>query len=131
MTDTFGRFAATPIGPLLAARDGGLTLATTGATALASHARSDFGLDAGTVATFLDTRHGRHFADDVVNEFAAGKAIAEAIEAATVRWMAWRISPRTAHETDILRGLPYKKQQIASNLCNRDFALSLSTHPKA
>jgi hypothetical protein len=49
MTDTFGRFAATPIGPLLAARDGGLTLATTGATTLASHARSDFGLDAGTV----------------------------------------------------------------------------------
>ncbi|MCO7470506.1 hypothetical protein NJG16_10555 [Stenotrophomonas maltophilia] len=49
MTDTFGRFAATPIGPLLAARDGGLTLATTGATAPASHARSDFSLDAGTV----------------------------------------------------------------------------------
>lgn len=49
MTDTFGRFAATPIGPLLAAREGGLTLATTGATAPASHARSDFSLDAGTV----------------------------------------------------------------------------------
>lgn len=49
MTDTFGRFAATPIGPVLAARDGGLTLATTGATTLASHARSDFSLDAGTV----------------------------------------------------------------------------------
>ncbi|WP_295573911.1 hypothetical protein [uncultured Stenotrophomonas sp.] len=49
MTDTFGRFAATPIGPLLAARDGGLTLATTGAAALASHARSDFSLNAGTV----------------------------------------------------------------------------------
>jgi hypothetical protein len=65
------------------------------------------GLDAGTVATFLDTRHGRHFADDVVNELAAGKAIAEAIEAATVRWMAWRISLRTAHETGIPRGLPY------------------------
>jgi hypothetical protein len=64
-------------------------------------------LDAGTVATFLDTRHGRHFADDVVNELATGKAIAEAIEAATARWMAWRISPRTAHETGIPRGLPY------------------------
>ncbi|PJL54997.1 hypothetical protein B9Y60_06950 [Stenotrophomonas maltophilia] len=49
MTDTFGRFGATPIGPMLAARDGGLTLATTGATAPASHARSDFSLDAGTV----------------------------------------------------------------------------------
>ncbi|MEN5204055.1 hypothetical protein ABE473_06310 [Stenotrophomonas sp. TWI700] len=49
MTDTFGRFAANPIGPLLAARDGGLTLATTGATAPTSHARSDFSRDAGTV----------------------------------------------------------------------------------
>jgi hypothetical protein len=65
------------------------------------------GLDTGTVATFLDTRHSRHFADDVANELAAGKTIAEAIEAATVRWMAWRISPRTAHETGIPRGLPY------------------------
>jgi hypothetical protein len=65
------------------------------------------GLDAGTVATFLDTRHGRHFADDVANELAAGKGVAEAIDAATVRWMAWRISPRTAHETGIPRGLPY------------------------
>ncbi len=53
MTDTFGRFAATPIGPVLASRDGGLTLATTGATTLASHARSDFSLDAGTAAWSL------------------------------------------------------------------------------
>jgi hypothetical protein len=64
-------------------------------------------LDAGTVATFLDTSHGRHFGDDVVNELATGKAIAEAIEAATARWMEWRISPRIAHETGIPRGLPY------------------------
>lgn len=49
MTDTFGRFAALPIGPALAARDGGLTLSTTAATPLASHARSNFSLDAGTV----------------------------------------------------------------------------------
>jgi hypothetical protein len=69
-----------------------------------SHATS---LDVGTVATFLDTRPGRHFADDVVHELSAGKAIAEAIEAATARWMEWRISPRTAHETGIPRGLPY------------------------
>jgi hypothetical protein len=65
------------------------------------------GLDAGTVAAFLDSRHGRHFADDVVNELATGKAIAEAIEAAAAQWMAWRISPRTARETGIPRGLPY------------------------
>jgi hypothetical protein len=65
------------------------------------------GLDAETVAAFLDSRHGRHFADQVVNELTTGKAIAEAIEAAAARWMEWRISARTAHETGIPRGLPY------------------------
>lgn len=49
MTDTFGRFAALPIGPLLAARDGGLTLATTEAADLNRCARSDFALGAGVV----------------------------------------------------------------------------------
>jgi hypothetical protein len=64
-------------------------------------------LPAETVATFLDSRHGRHFADDVANELATGKVIADAIEAVTARWMGWRISARTAHETGIPRGLPY------------------------
>ncbi|MCU1123525.1 hypothetical protein ABK045_20155 [Stenotrophomonas pavanii] len=49
MADTFGRFAALPIGPLLAARDGGLTLATTDAADLNRMARSDVSQSAGTV----------------------------------------------------------------------------------
>ena len=64
-------------------------------------------LPATTVQAFLDSRHGRHFADDVSNELAAGSAMAAAINAATTTWMAWRISSRTAHETGIPRGLPY------------------------
>ena len=48
MADTFGRFAAQPIGPLLAARDGGLTLATTAAADLSRMALSDFALSTGT-----------------------------------------------------------------------------------
>ncbi len=64
-------------------------------------------IPAETVSIFLDSRHGRHFADDVANELATGKVIADAIEAATARWMGWRISARTAHETGIPRGLPY------------------------
>ncbi|WP_422505959.1 hypothetical protein [Stenotrophomonas sp. GZD-301] len=48
MADTFGRFAALPIGPLLAARDGGLTLATTAAADIHHMARSDVALDHGT-----------------------------------------------------------------------------------
>ena len=64
-------------------------------------------LPAETVAIFLDSRHGRHFADEVSNELAAGKPLADAIEATATRWMGWRISSRTAHETGIPRGLPY------------------------
>ena len=56
---------------------------------------------------FLDSRYGRHFADEVSNHLAAGNALASAINAATATWMGWRISSRTAHETGIPRGLPY------------------------
>lgn len=49
MADTFGRFAALPIGPLLAARDGGLTLTTTAAADLSRMARSDISQAEGTV----------------------------------------------------------------------------------
>ena len=64
-------------------------------------------LPAETVAIFHDSRHGRHFADEVSNHLAAGTALATAINAATTTWMAWRISARTAHETGLPRGLPY------------------------
>jgi len=64
-------------------------------------------LPATTVQAFLDSRYGRHFADEVSNHLAAGTALAAAINAATTTWMAWRISTRTAHETGIPRGLPY------------------------
>ncbi len=49
MAGTFGRFAAAPIGPLLAARDGGLTLATTAAADINRMARSDIAQTEGTV----------------------------------------------------------------------------------
>ena len=59
------------------------------------------------VRAFLDSRHGRHFADDVANELLPGKTITNAIHAATARWMTWRIGARTSRETGIPRGLPY------------------------
>ena len=68
--------------------------------------REATGCDSETTGDFLDSRHGRHFADDVVNALAQ-RPLAEAIAAATARWMAWRISARTSRETGIPRGLPY------------------------
>jgi len=65
------------------------------------------GLDTNAIRAFLDSRHGRHFADDVANEIVGGRALAEAIAAATARWMNWSISRRTSRQTGIPAGLPY------------------------
>jgi hypothetical protein len=61
------------------------------------------------VRDFLDSRHGRHFADDVVSGLAkAGPEHLEAaIEAAIVRWQGWRIVRRTSRDEGIPADLPY------------------------
>ena len=40
------------------------------------------------VRDFLDSHHGRHFADDVAGKLSKGLGLEEAIEAAVARWMA-------------------------------------------
>jgi hypothetical protein len=59
------------------------------------------------VRDFLDSRHGRHFADDVANGLYDGIPLQQAIDAAIDRWMNWTIDRRTSRETGIPRGLPY------------------------
>lgn len=60
-----------------------------------------------SVRAFLDSRHGRHFADDVRNEMLKGRALADAIRAAAERWQGWTIGRLTARDYGIPRGLPY------------------------
>ena len=60
-----------------------------------------------SVRTFLDSRHGRHFADDVQNGLYAGATLADAIAQATQRWMGWTIGRTTSKQYDIPKGLPY------------------------
>lgn len=60
-----------------------------------------------SVRDFLDSRHGRHFADDVANGLYDGLPLQQAIDAAVDRWMNWTIDRRTSRETGIPRGLPY------------------------
>jgi len=60
-----------------------------------------------SVRTFLDSRHGRHFADDVQNGLYEGKALADAINAATQRWMGWTIGRQTSKQHGIPKGMPY------------------------
>ena len=60
-----------------------------------------------SVRLFLDSCHGRHFADDVLNGKLHGATLKAAIEEATARWMGWTIGRQTSKEYGIPRGLPY------------------------
>ena len=60
-----------------------------------------------SVRLFLDSRHGRHFADDVLNEMLRGQKIQQAIDAAVTRWMGWTIGRQTSKDHGIPKGLPY------------------------
>ena len=78
------------------------------AWSLAMNAVSDAtGQPLDSVRTFLDSRHGRHFADDVLNQLHAGRPLADAINAATQQWMGWKIGRQTSKDYGIPRGLPY------------------------
>ena len=65
------------------------------------------GADLEAVRAFLDSRHGRHFADAVQDHLYGGKALDVALDAAIDQWMGWTISHQTSGETGIPRGLPY------------------------
>ncbi len=60
-----------------------------------------------SVRAFLDSRHGRHFADDVLNEMLRGHSIKQAIDAAVTRWMGWTVGRQTSKEYGIPKGLHY------------------------
>lgn len=60
-----------------------------------------------TVRAFLDSRFGRHYADDVLNALDDSRSLPDAIAAATNKWMAWTIGRQTSRNYGIPRGLPY------------------------
>ena len=60
------------------------------------------------IRDFLDSRMGRHFADDVVGNMTdCNIGLEAAIGSAIRRWQAWRIDRPTEREHGIPAGLPY------------------------
>ena len=60
------------------------------------------------IRDFLDSRMGRHFADDVVGHMTGCKlGLGPAIASAIRRWQDWRIDRKTEREHGIPAGLPY------------------------
>ena len=72
----------------------------------AIHADSDDEMSG--IRDFLDSRRGRHFADDVVGNMTGSNIGFEAaISSAIRRWQGWRIDRKTEREHGIPAGLPY------------------------
>ncbi len=61
------------------------------------------------IRAFLDSRHGRHFADEVLNQLSGQNSedLPLAIDKAIALHMKWKISANHARETGIPKGLPY------------------------
>lgn len=59
------------------------------------------GEDMDSVRAFLDSKWGRHFADDVHNFLFAGQDLATAIKSATTRWMNWKLNRATRRDFGI------------------------------
>src|SRR5947207_12014482 len=59
------------------------------------------GCSATAARDFLDSRHGRHFADDVANGIVKGLDVSHAIEAAIDRWEGGSIDRRLSEATGI------------------------------
>ena len=76
------------------------------AIALPTIARAT-GCEPEQVKAFLDSRHGRYFADDVQSGLFVGCDLKDAIDKATAKWMGWTIGRITAKETGIPRGMAY------------------------
>ena len=60
-----------------------------------------------SVKAFLDSRYGRHFADDVLNQMLTGHSVEQALKATVARWMDWTIGRVTSRDYGIPRGMPY------------------------
>ena len=76
-----------------------------------------------SVRLFLDSRHGRHFADDVLNGMHHGLSVFDAIQAATQSWMDWTIDRHASRNYGIPKGMPYLTGfVIHCEICDRTVA---------
>ena len=70
--------------------------------------RQTTGCDPEGVRDFLDSRLGRHFADEVNSLMATHKLPVEVATAETAnRWQGWKIDRKTSRDHGIPAGMPY------------------------
>lgn len=69
--------------------------------------REATGESLGDVRAFLDSRHGRYFADCVLNEIHRGTSLPDAIDPVVQQWMNWRVKDREARRYGMPAGMHY------------------------
>lgn len=74
-----------------------------------------------TVRCFLDSRHGRHFADTVLSRVNNGLELDQAIDRAVEDWLGWQIGRSTSKEYGIPTGLPYLTGCVVHSELTCDF----------
>ena len=104
--EDFGFFGTITICPLRDRRSAEVWTLASRMIAEAIHANSEDEMIG--IRDFLDSRMGRHFADDVVGNMTGCNIGPEpAIASAIRRWQDWRISRKTERDEGIPEGLPY------------------------
>lgn len=81
------------------------------------------GVDGLDAASWLDTRRGGHFGDDVANYLAAGSELPIAIHQAVRRWLSWNISERSAEHQGLPEpavGLPYLVGHVVNHVIEKE-----------
>lgn len=84
------------------------TEAWAAASAAIAEAVGDYqGHGAEGIRDFLDSRMGRHFADDVASNVSTGQTFEAALANAITTWQGWKIGHRISRAEGIPAGLPY------------------------
>jgi len=71
-------------------------------------------LDDEVIRHFLDSKQGRHFADNVSNFYVVSGDMETAVKHTVSEWNLWRISQTIEREYSIPSGLPYLEGWLAA-----------------
>jgi len=75
-----------------------------------------------SIRVFLDSSHGRHFADSVQDALLNSHDMHEAVAKAVEKWMSWKIGRLTQRSYGIPKGLPYLTGFVIQSGIDQDCA---------
>ena len=73
-----------------------------------------------SVRVFLDSRHGRHFADAVQDALLGSPDMHQAVAQAIEKWMSWTVGRLTQRSYGIPKGLPYLTGLVIQSEIDQD-----------